>query len=218
MQTLIPIYETQGGSPCVSARDLHGFLESRQEFTAWVKGRIAKYGFTEGTDFLINLSRSEAGRQTTEYVLTLDTAKELAMVEANAKGQQARRYFIEKEKELRGQQAPSLSPAELILQLAQQNLATERRMLALEQQVAEVKAQALTLNTDYYTIAGFASLHKRRLTPSQANELGRLATGYSQANGFAVDKVHDQRYGRVNSYHAAVLRLVFGIREGGPQQ
>lgn len=211
MPQLIPIYETPGGNPCVSARDLHQFLESRQEFTAWIKGRIAKYNFIEKQDFLINLSRSEAGRQTTEYVLSLDMAKELAMVEANAKGQQARRYFIEREKELRGQQAPALSQAELILQFAQQNVEAERRLSALEQKVAEVQAQAVTLNRDYYSIAGFASLHKRRLTPSQANELGRLATSYSHANGYAVDKVQDARYGKVNTYHVDVLKLVLGV-------
>lgn len=213
-QALIPIYETQGGNPCVSARDLHSFLDSRQEFTAWIKGRIAKYNFIEGTDFLINLSRSEAGRQTTEYVLSLDMAKELAMVEANAKGQQARRYFIEQEKARRAQQAQApaqLSTAELVLQLAQQNVAAEKRLLALEQEVAEVRAQAVTVNRDYFSIAGFAALHRRKLTPSQANELGRLATGYSRANGYAVDKVHDARYGQVNTYDKAVLRIVFGL-------
>jgi anti-repressor protein len=209
---LIPIYETQGGNPCVSARDLHTFLDSRQEFTAWIKGRIAKYGFVEGTDFLINLSRSEAGRQTTEYVLSLDTAKELAMVEANAKGQQARRYFIDAEKQRRQPSLPApTSQAELILQLAQQNVASEKRMAALEQAVAEVQAKALITQTNYYTVAGYASLHRRRLTPKQANHYGRLAAGYSRSQGYAVDKVHDARYGQVNAYHVEALKQVFGV-------
>ncbi|MGI4736117.1 MAG: antA/AntB antirepressor family protein [Janthinobacterium lividum] len=212
MQALIPIYETQGGSPCVSARDLHTFLESRQEFTAWIKGRIAKYGFAEGTDFLINLSRSEAGRQTTEYVLSLDTAKEVAMVEANAKGQQARRYFIEAEKQRRQPTTPpQLTTAEMILQLAQQTVEAERRLVSLEQKVAQVEAQALITNTDYYTIAGYASLHRRRLTPSQANAYGRTAAALSKHYGHAVDKIHDARYGQVNSYHVEVLKQTFGV-------
>jgi phage anti-repressor protein len=209
---LIPIYETQGGNPCVSARDLHQFLNSKQEFTTWIKGRIAKYGFIEGTDFLINLSRSEAGRQTTEYVLSLDTAKELAMVEANAKGQQARRYFIEAEKGLRQSKAVApASQAELILQLAQQNVATEKRLVALEQQVAETQARALITNTSYYSIAGYASLRRRRLTPSQANAYGRTATALSKHYGHEVDKIHDARYGQVNSCHVEVLKQVFGV-------
>jgi anti-repressor protein len=211
MEALIPLYETAAGNPAVSARDLHSFLESKQEFTTWVKARLQKYGFIEGTDFLINLSKSQ-GRPVTDYVLSLDTAKELAMVEANTKGQQARRYFIDKEKELRQQNALApASQAELILQLAQQNVANEQRMVALEQAVEEVKAKALTVNTSYYTIAGYASLHRRRLTPSQANEAGRRATRLSQQAGHAVDKIHDTRYGKVNSYHVEILKQVFGV-------
>jgi anti-repressor protein len=213
MEALIPIYHTAGGNLAVSARELHSFLESKQEFTAWIKGRLSKYGFIENQDFLINLSRSAAGRQTMEYVLSLDTAKELAMVEANAKGQQARRYFIAKERELREGQPSQLpaSQAELILQLAQQNVANEKRLVALEQQVAEVKAKALTTDTSYYTIAGYASLHRKRLTPQQANAHGRTATVVSKHLGYEVGKVHDSRYGQVNQYHVDVLKQVLGV-------
>jgi anti-repressor protein len=213
MEALIPLCQTAGGNPAVSARDLHQFLESRQEFTTWIKDRLAKYGFIEGTDFLINLSRSPNNRQTTEYVLSLDTAKELAMVEANAKGQQARRYFIEAERALRAQTAatPQLTTAEMILQLAQQSVEAERRLVSLEQQLEEVKAKALTTNTSYYTIAGYASLHRRRLTPTQANAYGRTATALSKHCGCEVDKIHDARYGQVNAYHVEVLKQVFRV-------
>lgn len=33
-----------------NARDLHGILESGQEFSPWIKNRIEKYGFIEGED------------------------------------------------------------------------------------------------------------------------------------------------------------------------
>lgn len=38
----------------VNARDLHGFLESRQDFSNWIKNRIEQYGFVEGVDYLLN--------------------------------------------------------------------------------------------------------------------------------------------------------------------
>lgn len=96
MKELIKVTE-QNGEQLVSARELHEFLESKQEFTNWFKNRIEKYGFLENEDFMTILSKS-GGRPQTNYILKLDMAKELSMVEANEKGSQARRYFIECEK------------------------------------------------------------------------------------------------------------------------
>ncbi|WP_339053513.1 antA/AntB antirepressor family protein [Arsenophonus endosymbiont of Crataerina pallida] len=84
----------------VNARDLHAFLESKQEFANWIKDRIQQYGFIEHQDFLINLSKTpNGGRPAKEYHISLDMAKELSMVEHNEKGKQARQYFIECERQ-----------------------------------------------------------------------------------------------------------------------
>ena len=85
----------------VNARELHAFLESKQEFSNWIKNRIEDYGFLDGVDFLTNLSKTQ-GRPRIDYFLSLDMAKELSMVERNAKGKQARQYFIDCEKRLSG--------------------------------------------------------------------------------------------------------------------
>jgi phage anti-repressor protein len=106
--SIIPIYEKNciDGSALpeqgVNARELWEALESKQEFANWIKDRVEKYGFTEGGDYLIILSNNnERGRPKQEYVLTLDVAKEIAMVENNDKGRMIRRYFIEAEKRYR---------------------------------------------------------------------------------------------------------------------
>lgn len=105
---LIPVFTgeiTEGQTQTCNARDLHAALQSRQEFANWIKNRIEQYGFVEGEDFLINLSktpkRSKGGRPTIDYHLTLDMAKELSMIENNETGRQVRRYFIKAEIELR---------------------------------------------------------------------------------------------------------------------
>jgi phage anti-repressor protein len=46
------------------------------------------------------------GRPSVEHTLSLDMAKELSMVERNAKGKQARQYFIECERRLRQETTP----------------------------------------------------------------------------------------------------------------
>lgn len=101
METLIPIQKSVGGRDVVSARLLWQFLQVGTEFSRWMTRRIEEYGFQENVDFSSILTESTGGRQASDYVLTLDTAKELSMVERNEQGQRARRYFIACEKQLR---------------------------------------------------------------------------------------------------------------------
>ena len=70
----------------------------------WIKNRIEKYGFVENQDFVVfhkKMENPQGGRPSREYYITLDMAKELAMVENNKKGMQVRKYFVECEKKLR---------------------------------------------------------------------------------------------------------------------
>lgn len=84
----------------VNARDLHEKLEIETKFNTWMPRRIEEYEFEEGRDFVTNLSKSH-GRPSKEYIISLDMAKELAMVENNEQGRRIRRYFIEVEKNAR---------------------------------------------------------------------------------------------------------------------
>ena len=88
----------------VNARELHAFLESKQDFSTWIKNRIEKYEFVENSDYTLlhkKMEQVSGAKYLIEYYITLDMAKELAMVERNEKGRQARRYFIECEKQLK---------------------------------------------------------------------------------------------------------------------
>ncbi len=89
----------------VDARELHEFLESKQQFSHWIKNRIERYSFTQGIDF-ITIDNSIYSPPRKEYIITIDTAKELSMVEQNEKGREARKYFIECEKIAKGLYAP----------------------------------------------------------------------------------------------------------------
>lgn len=50
MNEIIKISE-YNGKRAVNARELHQFLESKQDFSTWIKGRIKKYDFVENQDF-----------------------------------------------------------------------------------------------------------------------------------------------------------------------
>ncbi|WP_233594347.1 antA/AntB antirepressor family protein [Citrobacter koseri] len=112
---LIPVFNgsiSNESTLLVNARDLHAFLEVGKRFASWVTERITEYGFVENQDYiLVSQNREIKGRggdrRSKDYHLTLDTAKELAMVERNEKGRQIRRYFIECEKKLHAKNATS---------------------------------------------------------------------------------------------------------------
>ena len=102
----------------VSAKTLHSALGVRRDFTNWIKGRIAEYGFTDGVDFEVveslstpNPASAKSRQQIMhEYLITLRMGKELSMVERTEQGRAIRHYFIKCEEELRSR-APEQAAA-----------------------------------------------------------------------------------------------------------
>ena len=107
MNELIKLNETKIGNEAVqtvNARDLHAFLEVGKDFSTWIKNRLETLGSVKNEDYLstkIGEQLPSGTKYKTEYFVTLDTAKHLAMMEKNEKGLQIRQYFIECEKQLR---------------------------------------------------------------------------------------------------------------------
>lgn len=121
--------------PTVNARDLHAFLEIKSKFQDWIKNRIKDFGFVENQDFVTVSKNLETGGRAIEYHVSLSMAKELSMVERNAKGKQARLYFIECEKVAK---AKSAAPALPDYPTALRQLASSlEKQAALEHKVAE---------------------------------------------------------------------------------
>ena len=99
----------------VSARDLHKALGVGKDFSTWITDRITDYGFAIGSDYIVNKAISPklgksptgaacspiaVGRPGKDYLLSISTAKEIAMLERNEQGRAVRRYFIQCEEEL----------------------------------------------------------------------------------------------------------------------
>ena len=103
MNELLKINTSDSERITVSARDLYEFLEATERFNSWFD-RMKQYGLTEGEDFnpLKSLrvqteGNREVQREVDDYQLTIDTAKQIAMLQRNEKGTQARKYFIQVE-------------------------------------------------------------------------------------------------------------------------
>lgn len=160
---LIKITE-QNGKDAVSARELHNFLESKRDFSNWIKDRIEKYGFIENQDFEVFNKfgeNSKGGRPQIEYALSIDCAKEISMVEGNEKGRQARRYFIEREKK-----AQNLLQSISRIELAKMIIEAEEEKQKLQMQIQHdqplvVFAQALQVSEHNILIGELAKILKQ---------------------------------------------------------
>lgn len=141
----------------VNARDMHHWLESKQDFSKWIKRRIAKYGFIENIDYLtvqvVEQVPHQGGiRSTTmlEYHLSVDMAKELSMVECTDRGREVRLYYIEQE--------------ELARQLKD----------GLQVRIGKLSAQIDTITESLSGAASFLSIHGKQTKPAMLKELDEL--------------------------------------------
>lgn len=206
--------EQQGDAQIVSARDLYSFLEVKTDFTDWCK-RMFEYGFIENQDFnflKFEEVRFEGKRQVKrdviDYALTLDCAKEIAMLQRSDKGKQARQYFIECEKQLNKPK----SMAEISLMHAQMLVNIEREQQAQAEKIKMIEAKVSSINTEYFSLSGyFVFMHKKwNLSNEEAQKIGKALKILSLSKNFEILKVHDSKYGQVNTYHIEILNLYFG--------
>ena len=130
--SIVPIYQNKEGERLINARDLHEALQSKRQFANWIDERIKKYKFEEKNDFLTILLKSEGGRPKKEYILRLDVAKELCMIENNDKGRMIRKYFIEIEKRYKNIIGKSQNVFDIMHQALYQIEENEKRLGLLE--------------------------------------------------------------------------------------
>ena len=215
MQQIIPIGKSDfAGCPkqTVNARELHAFLDSKQDFSTWIKARIAEYDFVEHQDFVLFHNFMEKGRPRIEYFITLDMAKELSMVERTAKGKQARQYFIDCEK--RAQAVPQI-PQTLseALRLAA-DLADEKAALLAEQQRNAPKvafAEAVGNANDTILIRDLAKVLKQNGIETGEKRLFAWlrANGYLTLQNMPMQRAMDMGLFRVSE---SVIALPDGDR------
>ena len=106
-----------GGNQGINARDVHRLLKVGRMYQHWIKARIKQAGFIENQDFVIVQNStiglpklaSEKGGDTRsyDYIVSLDMAKHLCLMEKNEIGRAVRQHFIDAEAQLK-QVAPTV--------------------------------------------------------------------------------------------------------------
>lgn len=151
MTTIAIINKTIGTElNSVNARELHSFLQSDIRFNDWISRRIKKYEFIENQDY-IKITTKVGNATAYDYFITLDVAKELCMVENNEKGREARRYFIEAEKQLLNIRPNHYQILGYKSQIAQHNkkiYQLEDRIITLSSQLEKAKINNINNHSD----------------------------------------------------------------------
>ena len=132
MNQLINISTNKEGESIVSARELYEFLEVKTDFSKWCT-RMFEYGFVENKDYSLVKIGERSAHNKIDYALTLDTSKEIAMVQRTEKGKQARQYFIDCEKRANKPK----TQIELIIESAMALQQHELRLSSVEMRLAE---------------------------------------------------------------------------------
>lgn len=132
MKELIRIKETSKGQ-LVSAKELYNFLGlSNSQWSRWYNKNIVNDDlFTENIDYY-PLDIVSNGNPTKDFAITIETAKEIAMLARTQKGKLARKYFIECEKKLRAIHPTQLSRKQLAYMIIEAEERAEKLKYEIE--------------------------------------------------------------------------------------
>jgi len=98
-------------------------------------------------------------------------------------------------------------------QIENKAIAIENKTIEQDQRLAllEAKSHQNSGQTGYWTITAWCKLNNLSLSLDEAMQKGRNATKLSNEWGAEIGKVHDERFGVVNSYREDVLEEVFAM-------
>lgn len=132
----------------LSARELHEFLEVKSKYADWFKNMSA-YGFEENIDYRTISKNLENGGRKKDHEITLDMAKEIAMIQRSEKGKQIRQYFLELERKWNSPEAVMNRALEYSRKQVQALLQTNEK-LELENKMKDQQLNELKPKADYY--------------------------------------------------------------------
>lgn len=222
---LVPVYETSTGEKVVYGTELYECLGSKRQYTDWIKGRLAECDAIENEEyqcFSQNNEKPTGGRPKREYIIKLDTAKEMAMLERNSKGKQVRRYFIQIEKkykrarQIMGQDAQALYEA--FQKLMEMQSAFMEKQSAFNSQIS-VKVESMQKSLPESSSADPSRMEKELTVRERKKYLYGLVEENAQLRGISVNSFLHVMYGEIEREFDVTLnsyRAVYRSETGKP--
>lgn len=200
---LVPVYETDKGEKVVNGRELHQVLQSGQDFSTWVKKRLTECDAEENKDYdlLHNSVEQVSGtKHRIDYIIKLDTAKEMAMLERNEKGKQVRKYFIAVEEKYK---QGVVDRSQLSPQLQLMNMLVEN----MSKQEIEQKRQAKEISEVKQTVNTMKEIFTEPIGDWKADINARVRE-ISIKSGIDYQMLYGQLYGELEmTAHCSLKRL-----------
>ncbi len=103
---------------------------------------------------------------------------------------------------------PLIQQMYAVIQLRQNQLATEKRLAEVDRKATEA-LEAARSSDGFLTVLGWARNNGRRMTLKEAARHGRFLSNHCGENGINMGKMHDPRWGTVNSYPIGILNAYF---------
>ncbi|HBG0818827.1 phage antirepressor KilAC domain-containing protein [Clostridioides difficile] len=186
---LIKVEVNENQEQILSARDLHEFLEVGSRYNDWFN-RMIGYGFVENEDFIsITQKKVTAQGNETEYidhVIKLDMAKEIAMIQRNEKGKQARKYFLQIEKDWNSPEkvmARALIVANKTIEKKSREIEEKDKVIQLQQPKA-LFADAVSASNNSILVGELAKLIKQNGVDIGQNRL----FAWMRENGYLIKR------------------------------
>lgn len=168
---LVPVYETSVGEKVVYGSELYEVLAVKSRFNDWVRKRLYDCEAKENEDFEAFTKNLVNGGRIKDYIIKLDTAKEMAMLERNEKGKLVRRYFIEIEKRYKENAKPLTALEQLQLQ--------SQAILEVNDKIDEVKQEL----EDFKQDMPLMNIECDRITTA-VRKVGTRALGGKDSNAY----------------------------------
>ena len=181
MNELINVTLNDNHEPVVSARQLHQTLDVKKRFSAWFETNSKL--FMENEDFTSvqtgTVVNNGAIKPLQDYALSLDMAKQLAMMSRTIKGAEVRQYFIQVEKDFN-------SPEKI---MARALLMADKKVHQLEAKIEADRpkvlfAEAVSASHSSILVGELAKLLKQNGVDMGANRL----FSWLRAHGYLIKR------------------------------
>lgn len=207
---LVPVYVTDTGEKVVYGTELHKVLEIGRDFSTWIKGRLSECDAVEKEDydsFPQNGGKPNGGRPSLEFIIKLDTAKEMAMLERSEIGKQVRKYFIRVEKRYKQQgiDRSRLSPEAQLMNLLVESISRqELEQKRQAEELNELKEQNQKTAEQVQNIREVVAISVKSWREETGNILKRIAM--ESGGGAAYSQI------RAESYELLAKRMAVDLK------